>query len=339
MRTEPGARRCAAGRCSPTRGSTRAPRSATTERRELGLTGLIPAGHMTLDEQVARVYAQYRRQTTDLARNVLLTEVHDRNEVLFYRLLTSHLSEMLPIVYTPDGRPGDRELQPRVPPAARRLPVGRPARADRDLAARARPRPGRGGPDRGHRRRGDPGHRRLGRRRHPHRGRQARRLHRGGRHRPEPGPAGHARRRHRPAEPARRPALHRQPAPPGARRRVRPRSSTRSSPPCSRLFPRALLHWEDIGVSNARRLLERYRDQLLTFNDDIQGTGAVNLAAVLAAVRATGIKLSDHRIVIFGAGHRGHRHRRPAVRRAGGRRAVGRGRPGPGSGRSTGTGC
>src|ERR1700684_3807706 len=71
------------------------------ERSELGITGLIPAAHVTLEEQVARVHAQYHRQSTDLARNVLLTEVHDRNEVLFYRLLTSHLSEMLPIVYTP----------------------------------------------------------------------------------------------------------------------------------------------------------------------------------------------------------------------------------------------
>ena len=71
------------------------------ERTSLGVTGLIPAGHMTLDEQESRVYAQYRRQTTDLARNVLLTEVRDRNEVLFYRVLASHLSEMLPIIYTP----------------------------------------------------------------------------------------------------------------------------------------------------------------------------------------------------------------------------------------------
>ena len=60
-----------------------------TERRELGVTGLIPSGHVTLDDQVTRVYAQYLRQATDLARNVLLTEVHDRNEVLFYRLLAA----------------------------------------------------------------------------------------------------------------------------------------------------------------------------------------------------------------------------------------------------------
>ena len=72
-----------------------------------------------------------------------------------------------------------------------------------------------------------------------------------------------------------------------------------------KLFPLALLHWEDLGVANARRLLERYRDERLTFNDDIQGTGAVNLAAVLAATRATGVPLPGHRIVIFGMGTAG----------------------------------
>jgi malate dehydrogenase (oxaloacetate-decarboxylating) len=72
-----------------------------------------------------------------------------------------------------------------------------------------------------------------------------------------------------------------------------------------KLFPLALLHWEDLGVANAGRLLERYRDERLTFNDDIQGTGAVNLAAVLAATRATGVPLTGHRIVIFGMGTAG----------------------------------
>jgi malate dehydrogenase (oxaloacetate-decarboxylating) len=72
-----------------------------------------------------------------------------------------------------------------------------------------------------------------------------------------------------------------------------------------KLFPAAMLHWEDLGVANARRVLERYRDERLTFNDDIQGTGAVNLAAVLAATRATGIPLAGHRIVIFGMGTAG----------------------------------
>ena len=72
-----------------------------------------------------------------------------------------------------------------------------------------------------------------------------------------------------------------------------------------KVFPGALLHWEDMGTANARRLLTQYRDELPSFNDDIQGTGAVNLAAVLAAVGATGIDLPDHRIVIFGAGSAG----------------------------------
>jgi malate dehydrogenase (oxaloacetate-decarboxylating) len=73
----------------------------------------------------------------------------------------------------------------------------------------------------------------------------------------------------------------------------------------TRLFPRALLHWEDFGPANARRILRRYRDKVLTFNDDVQGTGAVNLAAILSAARASGVPLRDHRIVIFGAGTAG----------------------------------
>jgi malate dehydrogenase (oxaloacetate-decarboxylating) len=72
-----------------------------------------------------------------------------------------------------------------------------------------------------------------------------------------------------------------------------------------KLFPAALLHWEDVATANARRLLGRYRDVLPSFNDDVQGTGAVNLAAVLAAVKAAGIELPDHRIVVFGAGSAG----------------------------------
>jgi malate dehydrogenase (oxaloacetate-decarboxylating) len=73
----------------------------------------------------------------------------------------------------------------------------------------------------------------------------------------------------------------------------------------TKLFPNAMLHWEDFGPANARRILARYRDRILTFNDDVQGTGAVNLAAVLAALRVTGQTLADQRIVIFGAGTAG----------------------------------
>ena len=71
------------------------------ERSALGLTGLLPAGVSTLEEQATRSYEQYRAQPDDLARNSFLAALHDRNEVLYYRLLADHLVEMLPVVYDP----------------------------------------------------------------------------------------------------------------------------------------------------------------------------------------------------------------------------------------------
>ena len=71
------------------------------ERAALGLVGLLPHGVTTIDSQTKRVYAQYVRAKDDLAKNVYLTSLRDRNEVLFYRLLSEHVDEMLPIIYTP----------------------------------------------------------------------------------------------------------------------------------------------------------------------------------------------------------------------------------------------
>jgi malate dehydrogenase (oxaloacetate-decarboxylating) len=71
------------------------------------------------------------------------------------------------------------------------------------------------------------------------------------------------------------------------------------------MFPHALLHWEDFGADNARRLLERHRDSCCTFNDDMQGTGAVVLAAVNSALRVIGGRMRDQRVVMLGCGTAG----------------------------------
>ena len=274
------------------------------ERRELGVTGLIPSGHMTLDGQLSRVYAQYQRQATDLGRNVLLNEVHDRNEVLYYQLLRRHLTEMLPIIYTPTvGQAIEQYSQEYRRPRGVYLSVDQPELIETSLCA-----PGLGpgevdlivatdaGAILGI---GDWGVGGMG----IAVGKLAVYTAAGG------------------IDPNRalpvmldvgtdRQSLLDDPLYIGNRHARVPvddydRFLDAFVSAVGKLFPGALLHWEDVGASNARRLLDRYRDQRLSFNDDIQGTGAVNLAAVLAAARATGLRLPEHRVVIFGAGTAG----------------------------------
>ena len=194
---------------------------SAAEREALGLTGRLPAGVLDLEQQARRVYRQLQAQGSDLAKNVYLEQLHDRNEVLYYRVLADHLTELLPVVYDPTVGRCDREVLARVPPPAGHLPVHRPAGRDREGLRHARARARGRGPDRVYRRGGDPRHRRLGRGRHRDRGGQAGRVHRGGGHRPAPGHPGVAGRRHRQRRAAERPALPGQPARPGPRRRLR----------------------------------------------------------------------------------------------------------------------
>lgn len=274
------------------------------ERRDLGLTGLIPAAHFTLDDQAGRVYSQYRNQRDDLARNVTLSALHDRNEVLFYRLLTDHLSEMLPIVYTPTvGLAIQNYSHEYRRPRGIYLSVDHPELIEASLLASEL------GPDDvdlivatdagailGI---GDWGVGGIS----IAVGKLAVYTAAGG------------------IDPARtipvmldvgtdRQSLLEDPLYIGSRHPRVPAAEYdaflgRFVRAVGKLFPQALLHWEDLGVANARRVLERYRDERLTFNDDIQGTGAVNLAAVLAAARAAGLPLAGQRIVIFGMGTAG----------------------------------
>lgn len=74
---------------------------------------------------------------------------------------------------------------------------------------------------------------------------------------------------------------------------------------CRKQFPKAYIHFEDFGLHNARRILDRYMGEIACFNDDVQGTGCVTLAALYAACHVAGYSMKDVRVLVFGAGTAG----------------------------------
>jgi malate dehydrogenase (oxaloacetate-decarboxylating) len=273
-------------------------------RRDLGLTGLLPSEVSSVGDQQRRVYAQYSRQPDNLAKNVYLGNLRDRNEVLFYRLLTDHIEEMLPIVYTPTvGHAIERYSHEYRRPRGVFLSVDHPETVaeslrnyglgadDVDLLVATDSEGILGIGDQGvggieisigklavytaaaglHPRRVIPVVLDMGT---DNLALLNDEMYLGNRH---------------------------------ARVRDQRYDDLIDAyvTAATKLFPHAMLHWEDFGVSNARRILNRYAGTVCTFNDDMQGTAAVVLAAAFAGVRAAGSRMRDQRVVIHGAGTAG----------------------------------
>jgi malate dehydrogenase (oxaloacetate-decarboxylating) len=274
------------------------------ERRRLGLVGRLPSAVETLDQQASRSYAQLNRQPDDLARYVYLDALHDRNETLYFKLLADHLAELLPVVYDPTvgaaikqwshdyrrsravylsvDRPDD------VRTSLESLELG-PDDVDLVVVSDAQEILGIGdwgvnGTDIS-----------IGKLAvytaaagiHPGRvvavnldvGTDNETLlndpeYLGNRHARVTGAA--------------------------YDRFVDTYLKT-----ASELFPNALLHFEDFGPSNARRILVDHAQDYRIFNDDMQGTGAIVMASVISGLRVTGGTFAQQRLVVFGAGTAG----------------------------------
>lgn len=274
------------------------------QREALGVSGLLPSRVTTLSEQARRMYAQYRRASEPLAKFAELSQLRDRNEVLFYRVLMDHLEEMLPIVYTPTiGEAIERFSEEYHGTHAVFLSIDHPELVEqslRDFGLRADDVDLVVATD-------SEGILGIG----------------------DQGVGGVQIAIGKLAVYTAAAGIHQHRAIPvvldvgtdndgllgsdwylGERHR-RVRGSRYDEfidafvQAVSSLFPNAMLHWEDLGAGNAHRILERYADRLCTFNDDIQGTAAVVLAALLTAVRRSGLPLTEHRVVIYGAGTAG----------------------------------
>lgn len=272
------------------------------ERKCFDLEGLLPHQVETLDQQVARMYAQYNEHRSNLSKNIYLNVLHDYNETLFYKLVSQYLEEMLPIIYTPTvGEAVERfSLEHR---KTRGLYISYPEvnNIEKILDQHLPPNTalitvtdGEGVLGLGDQGIGGinivsaklmvytlcggispylvlPIQLDVG---------------------------------------TNNPKLLSDPMYLGWRHerivgKEYDNFIDRFVTALIKRIPNIYVHWEDLGRANARNILNRYRDHICTINGDMQSTGVVALATVLAGVMASGIKLQDHRIVILGGGTAG----------------------------------
>ncbi|MDQ0598391.1 malate dehydrogenase (oxaloacetate-decarboxylating) [Streptomyces canus] len=269
------------------------------ERAELGLDGLLPPATESLEEQADRAYKAFLAYDKPLNRHIYLRQLQDTNEVLFYDLLTRHLEEMLPVVYTPTVGEACRRFS-QIYRRPRGLFLTYEDRHRFREILRNRPNPevdvivvtdgqrilGLG--DQGVGGMGIP----IGKLSlytaiggiHPARtlpilldaGTDNEQLLTGEHYL--------GRRQHRVTGDAYDEMI----------------EAFVSAVEAE--LPGTLLQWEDFATAHARPILGRYQDRLLTFNDDIQGTAAVALGALSTATKVAGTRLTDHRLVVLGAG-------------------------------------
>ena len=270
-----------------------------TERTQFGLHGLLPPCVETLEEQVARAHEAYARKEDDLERHIYLRALQDTNEVLFYQLLLEHIEQMTPIIYTPTVALACQQFS-HIYRRPRGMFIGYPQRDSIVELLRNRPNPhvdvivvtdgerilgigdqGVGGlgipigklslytlvggirPERTLPIVLDVGTNNAERIDDPE--------YLGWRHERITGDGYFA-------------------------------FIEQFVAAVKEELPETCLQWEDFANTHARPILERYRDQLLTFSDDIQGTAAVALGTILAAIKVTGKSLKDQQIVMLGAG-------------------------------------
>lgn len=275
------------------------------ERAALGLNGLLPPVITTdMTSQLRRAYAAYSASPTDLAKHIYMWRLHDNNETLFYALLQDHLLEMLPVVYDPVvGEAIEKYSEVMTRPRGVFLSIEDPSDIEEKLSAFV------GGNDDVDLLVATDAEEILGIGDWGSNGIDIS----VGKLAVYTAAAG--------VNPHKvipvvldvgtdNPKLLNDPSYVGYRHaRVRGKKYDdfidAYVKAATKLFPKAVLHWEDFGSTNARRILARHRNNIPTFNDDMQGTGAIVLAGLLNAVKVSGSAWKDQRVVIFGAGTAG----------------------------------